>query len=59
MAIACGANLILGPESYIIESKLKMLSHDGVSRMWDKDANGYARGDGDASLFEAIVRCYR
>jgi 3-oxoacyl-(acyl-carrier-protein) synthase len=27
-----------------------MLSPDGVSRMWDKDANGYARGDGVASL---------
>ncbi|KAK1908812.1 hypothetical protein P3342_009663 [Pyrenophora teres f. teres] len=31
---------------YVIESKLKMLSPDGLSRMWDKDANGYARGEG-------------
>ncbi|KAH5224102.1 highly reducing polyketide synthase sthA [Parastagonospora nodorum] len=45
-AIACGSNLILGPEMYVIESKLKMLSPDGLSRMWDKDANGYARGEG-------------
>ena len=51
MAVACGANLILGPENYIIESKLKMLSPDGLSRMWDKDANGYARGDGVAAIF--------
>ncbi|KAH0404852.1 putative polyketide synthase, partial [Aureobasidium melanogenum] len=50
MAVACGSNLILGPESYIIESKLKMLSPDGRSRMWDKDANGYARGDGVAAI---------
>jgi acyl transferase domain-containing protein len=50
MAIACGSNVILGPENYIIESKVKMLSPDGVSRMWDKDANGYARGDGVAAI---------
>ncbi|RYP37144.1 hypothetical protein DL768_010897 [Monosporascus sp. mg162] len=50
MAVACGANVILGPENYIIESKVKMLSPDGVSRMWDKDANGYARGDGVAAI---------
>ncbi|KAI1374301.1 hypothetical protein F4677DRAFT_461577 [Hypoxylon crocopeplum] len=50
MAVACGSNLILGPEMYIIESKLKMLSPDGLSRMWDKDANGYARGDGVAAV---------
>lgn len=42
IAIACGSNLILGPESYVVESKLKMLSPDGVCRMWDRDANGYA-----------------
>lgn len=50
MAVACGSNLILGPEGYIVESKLKMLSPDGRSRMWDKDANGYARGDGVAAI---------
>ncbi|TVY48035.1 Polyketide synthase-nonribosomal peptide synthetase [Lachnellula occidentalis] len=50
MAVACGSNLILGPESYIMESKLKMLSPDGLGRMWDKAANGYARGDGVATI---------
>ena len=50
MAVACGSNLILGPESYIVESKVKMLSPDGLSRMWDRDANGYARGDGVAAV---------
>lgn len=34
MALAGGSNLILGPESYIMESKLKMLSPDGLGRMW-------------------------
>lgn len=50
MALACGTNLILGPEYFVIESKLKMLSPDGRSKMWDQDANGYARGDGVAAV---------
>ncbi|KAI9927011.1 hypothetical protein MW887_003392 [Aspergillus wentii] len=50
VALAAGTNLLLGPEPYIHESKLKMLSPDGRSRMWDQDANGYARGDGVASV---------
>ncbi|PWY76064.1 putative hybrid NRPS/PKS enzyme [Aspergillus sclerotioniger CBS 115572] len=50
MAIAAGANLLLGPEQYIAESNLKMLSPDGRSYMWDERANGYARGEGMASV---------
>lgn len=46
MAIAAGANLIFGPEMYIIESKLHMLSPQGRSRMWDNKADGYGRGEG-------------
>ncbi|KAH7329713.1 beta-ketoacyl synthase domain-containing protein [Stachybotrys elegans] len=49
-AVAAGANLLLGPEPYIYESKLKMLSPDGRSRMWDAGANGYARGEGVAAI---------
>ncbi|KAJ5266646.1 hypothetical protein N7478_009454 [Penicillium angulare] len=48
LAVVAGTNLLLGPEQYIAESKLKMLSPTGRSRMWDKDADGYARGDGVA-----------
>lgn len=29
VALACGSNLCIGPENYIMESKLKMLSPDG------------------------------
>ncbi|PYI09963.1 hybrid PKS-NRPS [Aspergillus sclerotiicarbonarius CBS 121057] len=49
-AIVAGANLILDPAMYIAESSLHMLSPDSRCRMWDKDANGYARGEGFAAL---------
>ncbi|KAI6355345.1 copper-binding transcription factor [Pyricularia grisea] len=50
VAIVCGANLLLGPAQYIAESKLQMLSPNGRSRMWDASADGYARGEGFASI---------
>lgn len=50
VAVAAGTNLILGPENYISESKLKMLSPTGQSRMWDASADGYARGEGIATV---------
>lgn len=37
-------------EPYIAESKLNMLSPGSRSRMWDADADGYARGDGVAAV---------
>ncbi|KAA8649476.1 putative Nonribosomal peptide synthetase [Aspergillus tanneri] len=49
-AVAAGANLILGPEMMIAESKLHMLSPTGRSRMWDAEADGYARGEGFAAV---------
>lgn len=55
-ALACGTNLILGPESFIVESKLGMLSPDGLGRMWDQGANGYARGDGVAAIVLKTLR---
>ena len=50
VVVACGTQVILGHEMYIVESKLKMLSPTGRSRMWDADANGYARGEGVAAI---------
>ncbi|CZT02515.1 related to polyketide synthase [Rhynchosporium agropyri] len=50
VAVAAGANLILGPVPFIAESKLHMLSATGRSHMWDERADGYARGEGIASV---------
>ncbi|RJE23816.1 polyketide synthase [Aspergillus sclerotialis] len=49
-AVAGGSNLILSPDMFISESKLQMLSPTGRSRMWDADADGYARGEGFAAI---------
>lgn len=43
IAVAGGTNLILSPVSFVVESKMKMLSPTSRGRMWDKDADGYAR----------------
>ncbi|KGO47793.1 Acyl transferase/acyl hydrolase/lysophospholipase [Penicillium expansum] len=50
MAVAAGANLLLSPGMYIAESNLHMLSPSGTSKMWDKDVDGYARGEGIACV---------
>jgi acyl transferase domain-containing protein/non-ribosomal peptide synthetase component F/SAM-dependent methyltransferase/NAD(P)-dependent dehydrogenase (short-subunit alcohol dehydrogenase family)/acyl carrier protein len=50
LAIVAGTNLILDSCMFIAESSLHMLSPDSRSRMWDSAANGYARGEGVASL---------
>lgn len=43
VAVAAGAQLILGPEPYIVESAFHMLSPSGRCRMWDASADGYGR----------------
>ncbi|KAJ9296558.1 hypothetical protein DTO271G3_5256 [Paecilomyces variotii] len=49
-AVVGGVNLIFDAIMYVAESKLHMLSPDSQSRMWDKTANGYARGEGAAAI---------
>ncbi|KAI0388542.1 hypothetical protein F5Y17DRAFT_463603 [Xylariaceae sp. FL0594] len=49
-ALVAGTNLLLSPDQYVASSKLKMLSPSGRSRMWDKDADGYGRGEGVVAL---------
>lgn len=51
MACVAGVNIMLIPEQFIAESNLHMLSPTGHCRMWDADANGYARGEGVAACF--------
>ncbi|KAL4954367.1 hypothetical protein BDW69DRAFT_205260 [Aspergillus filifer] len=50
VAIATGTNLIQGPNIFISTTKLQMLSPTGRSRMWDAQADGYARGEGVISV---------
>ncbi|KAJ5260988.1 hypothetical protein N7478_011583 [Penicillium angulare] len=50
VAIAGGTELLLGPEQFVGESKMNLLSPTGQSRMWDASANGYARADGIAAV---------
>ncbi|KAI6085990.1 hypothetical protein F4821DRAFT_278997 [Hypoxylon rubiginosum] len=50
VAVACGTNLLLSPFTFITLSKLSMISPNSRCRMWDADANGYARGEGVACV---------
>ncbi|KAI1299898.1 hypothetical protein F5Y03DRAFT_408617 [Xylaria venustula] len=50
MACVTGANLMLTPEQFIVESSLHMLSPSGKCHMWDTRADGYARGEGFAAV---------
>ncbi|PKX89311.1 polyketide synthetase [Aspergillus novofumigatus IBT 16806] len=50
VAIVAGVNLLLDAGTYVSESKLHMLSPTSRCRMWDADADGYARGEGCASV---------
>ncbi|KAF2248597.1 polyketide synthase, partial [Trematosphaeria pertusa] len=50
VVVACGTQMLLGPEMYVGESTLKMLSLDTRSAMWGASANGYARGEGVAAV---------
>jgi hybrid polyketide synthase / nonribosomal peptide synthetase ACE1 len=50
IAVAAGTNLLIDAAPYISESNLSMLSPTSRSRMWDADADGYARGEGVAAV---------
>ncbi len=46
MAIAGGVSTILSAETYILSQHLGMLSPDGRCKTFDKNANGYVKGEG-------------
>ncbi|WP_410511162.1 SDR family NAD(P)-dependent oxidoreductase [Paenibacillus sp. BR2-3] len=49
-AVAGGINLISSPNLFIAGSSLGMLSKDGKCKTFDKDADGYVRGEGAGAL---------
>ncbi len=56
-AIAGGVNIMLSPRPHLILSQMGMLSPDGKCRTFDKDANGYVRGEGvGAVLLKPLSR---
>lgn len=50
-AIVGGINLMLTPWGHVALSKNNMLSEDGKCKAFDKNANGYVRGEGVAALY--------
>ena len=60
-AIVAGSNLILGPETQILTTKLGAISPSSVCHTFDAAADGYARADGFGALYikktsEAVAR---
>ncbi|XP_068942223.1 mycocerosic acid synthase-like [Petaurus breviceps papuanus] len=45
-ALCGGVSCILDPTLYVVLSKAKMISPEGMSRPFSKKANGYGRGEG-------------
>lgn len=45
-AVVAGTNLLIDSSWYIMGSSMHMISPESRCRMWDKDASGYARGEG-------------
>ncbi|WP_454782670.1 SDR family NAD(P)-dependent oxidoreductase [Legionella sp. WA2022007384] len=50
LAIAGGVSLILSPDTIVVTGQLGALSADGRCKTFDKNANGYVKGEGVASL---------
>ena len=51
MAIVGGVQVMLSPAAYISFSMAGMLSGDGKCKTFDKQANGYVRGEGCGAIF--------
>lgn len=50
MALVAGVNAILGPGPYLSFSRMGMLSPDGKCKAFDRDANGFVRGEGSGAV---------
>ncbi len=51
MAIVGGVQLMMTPAAHISFGMAGMLSSDGKCKTFDKDANGYVRGEGSGAVF--------
>ncbi|PYH41102.1 beta-ketoacyl [acyl carrier protein] synthase domain-containing protein [Aspergillus saccharolyticus JOP 1030-1] len=50
MAVVGGSNLLLNPDTFILQSNLSLLSPEGRCFAFDARATGYGRGEGIASI---------
>ncbi|KTC82242.1 hypothetical protein Lche_0506 [Legionella cherrii] len=50
LAIAGGVNTLITPTSFIAAQQAGMLSDDGRCKTFDKNANGYVRGEGAGAI---------
>lgn len=59
-AVVAGTNLLLDSSWYIMGSSMHMISPESRCRMWDKDASGYARGEGcTAVVLKTLAQAIR
>ncbi|OEH45957.1 Polyketide synthase PksJ [Legionella parisiensis] len=50
LALAGGVNTLITPTSFIAANQAGMLSEDGRCKTFDKNANGYVRGEGAGAI---------
>ena len=50
-ALVGGVNLLISPKPFITCTRAGMLSPDGRCKTFDRDANGYVRGEGIGAIF--------
>lgn len=50
LALAGGANVLLGPENYVCFSGMHVLSPDGRCKAFDASADGFGRGEGAGAV---------
>jgi acyl transferase domain-containing protein len=54
-AVVAGVNFIVSPLETSSFSQLGVLSPDGISKAFDDEANGYARGDVGKCLVLSVI----
>jgi acyl transferase domain-containing protein/NADPH:quinone reductase-like Zn-dependent oxidoreductase/thioesterase domain-containing protein/acyl carrier protein/short-subunit dehydrogenase len=51
MAVVAGVNALLNHNSFVVFSRMSMLSPDGRCKSFDAEANGYVRAEGVGAVF--------